>query len=81
MAPATAPPAISLASIRRQIELVRQQNEVLIRELEALQREVPDLIRIWAEVVAHSQAFERDVQKCLEEITERFQQASAGRQA
>ena len=77
MAPATPPPAFSLASIRRQIALVRQQNKVLIRELKALQREVPDLIRIRAEVIARSQAFERDVQKRLEEIRETFQQASA----
>lgn len=44
MTSSMAPPEISLEAITQQIELVRQQNEFLVRELKAGEREVYDLI-------------------------------------
>lgn len=68
-----APPGISLKAIR-------QQNELLMQELEAREREVYDLIRIRAELIAHSEALQKDFQRLLNKVLETFHRESAGRQ-
>ncbi|MCJ1264554.1 hypothetical protein MMC22_004427 [Lobaria immixta] len=81
MASPTVPQENCLEAIRRQVELLRQHSENLVRELEAHQREVDDLIRIRADLIARSKAFEKDVKRRLDEMLEDFQRKSAGRQA
>lgn len=81
MAPPTTPPAASLREIRLEIEQIRQQNDALMQEAEQLQREVPDLIRIRAELIARAEAFEKDVTRRLDEILENHRRDRDGPQA
>lgn len=70
---------MSIAAIMRRLEEIREQNKLLMRELEVREKEVSDLLRICAELIARSEAFERDVQRRLDEM-EKFQRESADRQ-